>query len=413
MFSRLAFGISLYAVFLSSGTALAAGPQVPLQVIVSKDQQSLVVYDGDTVVATSKVSTGKAGYSTPTGIFSILEKRRHHRSNIYSNAPMPFMQRLTWSGIALHASNHVPDYPASHGCVRLPNDFAAELYKMTGRGLHVLISDRQVTPVEIRDAMLFQPVRDAADPLLLSDAQLRPSMAQHPAPGSGAVEVAMTDPAPTAAIEAEPKPPIRILITRRGERETFLDIQMLLNQLGHDAGMPDGYAGSQTYAAIKSFQTSEGLTPDGVVTPALIEALYRKAGKGTPPNGQLMVRQSFAPLFEAPVVIARPEVALGTHFLQFQNIDAKTNTGEWFGVTLENALSKPAKKRLGVTVEEDALAFNATHRALDRITVPQEVRERIGKLLAEGSSLTISDMGLGQETGDGTDFVTITHAPKS
>jgi peptidoglycan hydrolase-like protein with peptidoglycan-binding domain len=412
MFSRIAFGISLCTLVLASSTALAAEPQVPLQVIVSKDQQSLVVYDGDTVIATSNVSTGKAGHSTPTGIFSILEKRRHHKSNIYSNAPMPYMQRLTWSGIALHSAKHVPDYPASHGCVRLPNDFAAELFKMTSRGLHVLISDKQVSPVKISNPKLFQPVSDAADPLLLSDAQLRPSMAQ-PGVGTGTVEVAMTDPAPVAATEAEPKPPIRILLTRRGERETFLDIQTLLNQLGHDAGVPDGYAGRQTYTAIKSFQTSEGLTADGIVTPALIEALYRKAGKGTPPNGQLMVRQSFKPLFEAPVVIAKPEMALGTHFLQFQDIDAKTNKGDWFGVTLENALSKTTKKRLGITADQDALAFNVLQQTLERITVPLEVQNRIGTLLAEGSSLTISDTGLGQETDQGTDFITVTHAPKS
>ncbi|URK88035.1 L,D-transpeptidase family protein [Rhizobium sp. RCAM05350] len=88
------------------------------------------------------------------------------------NAPMPFMQRLTWSGIALHASNHVPSYPASHGCVRMPDAFAKQLFKMTSRGLHVLISDRQLTPVAISDPFLFQP--KAEEPELLSDATLRP-----------------------------------------------------------------------------------------------------------------------------------------------------------------------------------------------------------------------------------------------
>jgi len=129
-----------FAVFvMASPSALAAGAKAPLQIVVSREQQSLVVYDGDTVVATSKVSTGKAGHATPTGIFSILEKRRRHESNIYSNAPMPFMQRLTWSGIALHGSNHVPDYPASHGCVRLPSQFASKLFSTTSVGTPVLI----------------------------------------------------------------------------------------------------------------------------------------------------------------------------------------------------------------------------------------------------------------------------------
>ncbi|MBP1860909.1 peptidoglycan hydrolase-like protein with peptidoglycan-binding domain [Rhizobium herbae] len=410
MVLRLAFGIG-FALTLSASTAFAAGEQAPLQIIVSKDQQSLVVYDGDTVVATSNISSGKAGHSTPTGIFSILEKRRFHKSNIYSNAPMPFMQRLTWSGIALHASNHVPSYPASHGCVRLPDDFAKQLFKMTGRGLHVLISDRQLTPVAISDPFLFQPA--AQEPALLSDATLRPSVSQVDAKS---VEVATIEPdaAKTAPVETEKEPPIRMLITHRGQREITLDIQALLNQLGYAAGIPDGYAGTQTVEAVRAFQTAEKLPVDGKITPAFVEALYLKAGKGKPPNGQLLVRRDFTPLFETPVVIDKPEIALGTHFFQFQNIDASTGKGEWFTVTLDNALPGGMKKRLGITVEEDATAFNAAQRSMSRITIPDDARQRIDGLLAEGSSLTISDMGLGQETGDGTDFVTITHTkPKS
>ncbi|WP_275791073.1 L,D-transpeptidase family protein [Pararhizobium gei] len=402
---RFAFGFG-FAFVLGASTALAGG-QPPLQIVVSKDQQTLVVYDGDTVIATSNVSTGKKGHATPTGVFSILEKRRHHKSNIYSNAPMPFMQRLTWSGIALHASGHVPGYPASHGCVRLPNSFAKQLFKMTDRGLHVLISDRQVAPSPIANAFLFQPV--AAQPALLSDAMLRPSVSQiH----QGSIEVATIDPNPLAAPVAEKKdePPLRMLITHRGQREQMLDIQALLNQLGYAAGVPDGYAGALTFEAIKAFQTAENIAIDGRVTDALVDALYAKAGKGKPPNGQLLVRRNFEPLFEIPVTITQPEIALGTHFLQFQDINPATGKGEWFATTMDNHLPGPMKKRLGITVEEDATAFNVLQRTLARISIADDARQRIGELLTEGSSLTISDMGLGQETGDGTDFVTITRA---
>lgn len=406
MVLRFTFGLG-FALALYASTALAGSDQAPLQIVVSRDQQSLVVYDGNTVVATSNVSTGKAGHSTPTGIFSILEKRRFHKSNIYSNAPMPFMQRLTWSGIALHASNHVPSYPASHGCVRLPDAFAKQLFKMTDRGLHVLISDRQLTPVAIFDPFLFQP--KAKEPELLSDAILRPSVSQvH----TQSVEVATIEPSPEkpAVAATEKQPPIRMLITHRGPREITLDIQSLLNELGYAAGFADGYAGLQTTDAIKAFQTAENMTVDGKMTPAFTEALYAKAGKGKPPNGQLLVRRDFEPLFETPVLIDKPEIALGTHFFQFQDIDATTGKGEWFAMTLDNTLSGPMKKRLGITTEEDPAAFNATKRTLDRITVPDETRQRIEELLAEGSSLTISDMGLGQETGAGTDFVTVTRS---
>ena len=80
-------------------------------------------------------SSGKSGYSTPSGVFSILSKNRYHYSNIYRGAPMPYMQRLTWSGIAFHGSNSVPkDRPASHGCIRLPHSFASQLFKFTEKG---------------------------------------------------------------------------------------------------------------------------------------------------------------------------------------------------------------------------------------------------------------------------------------
>jgi peptidoglycan hydrolase-like protein with peptidoglycan-binding domain len=395
-----------FAVFvMASPPALAAGAKTPLQVVVSRDQQSLVVYDGDTVVATSKVSTGKAGHATPTGIFSILEKRRRHESNIYSNAPMPFMQRLTWSGIALHGSNHVPDYPASHGCVRLPSKFAASLFKMTGYGMHVVISDRQIAPVEVASEMLFQPSESRPQGPALSDVPLRPAIGEF---NQSAVEVAMTDKRPSPVASDEEKVPIRILITRRGTQESVRDLQTLLNTLGYDAGLPDGFSGPATAAAIEAFQRAEALPVEGKVTPELIEAVFRKAGRSAPLNGVLRVRRQFQPLFEAEVAIAEPETALGTHLLQFQDLDTNTGQGKWFGMSLENKLPKTTKKRLGITAEGEPDRPGALERTLSRITVPKDVRERLAGLLANGSSLSITDTESGLETGEGTDFITVT-----
>ncbi|PDT52599.1 MULTISPECIES: L,D-transpeptidase family protein [Sinorhizobium] len=404
---RITLGMGLAVLIVSAPSALVAGTKPPLQIVVSRQQQSLVVYDGDTVVATSNVSTGKRGHTTPTGIFSILEKRRHHRSNIYSNAPMPFMQRLTWSGIALHGSNHVPDYPASHGCVRLPSKFAVGLFKMTERGMHVVISDRQVTPAEISSVMLFQP-REARPPQRpMSDVPLRPAISHF---DGSSVEVAMTESNPLPVLEHD-QPPIRILITRRGDRETMRDLQVLLTMLGYDAGEPDGRSGPMTLAAIRSFQTAEGLPVDGKATPELIGAVYRKAGRDMPANGILRVRRAFEPLFEADVRIERPELALGTHFLQYQDTDAATGEGKWFGMSLDNALSKAAKQRLGITVDADRMEYNGLQRSLSRLTMSVDVRRRIASLLADGSSLSVSDTDTGLETGEGTDFITITRAP--
>jgi lipoprotein-anchoring transpeptidase ErfK/SrfK len=115
----------------------------PVRIVVSLSQQKAFVYKAGALLAASPVSTGRRGHETPTGTFPILEKQVHHRSNKYSNAPMPFMQRLTPYGIALHAG-HVPGYPASHGCIRLPWGFAKRLYGLTGYGTTVTITRGRV-----------------------------------------------------------------------------------------------------------------------------------------------------------------------------------------------------------------------------------------------------------------------------
>ena len=405
---RLATGMSILGLLLSCGTALAGTLEGPLQIIVSKDLQELKIYDGDVVVATSHVSTGKAGHSTPTGIFSILEKKRTHFSNIYDSAPMPFMQRLTWSGIALHASNSVPSYPASHGCVRLPHAFAKTLFSVTRRGGHVLITDREIVPQEIVHAALFKPVVVVPDTPLLSQAGLRPGLIEA---GDKAVEVAMTDPKPEilpAVVQKTEQDPIRILITRRGDREMMIDLQTMLTSLGYDAGVPDGLHGKQTVIAIRAFQLAEGLKEDGMVTPELVAAVYTKAGKGTPPNGQILVRQKFKPLVEAAITIRNPEIALGTHFLLARDVDSDKGKADWFGVSVDNQLSPATLKRLGITTEADATQPDALTKTLDRLDIPADTRLRISELMGEGASLSISDTGLGPETGDGTDFITVT-----
>ncbi len=123
-------------------------PQGPITVVVSLQQQRAYVYRNGVRIGISKVSTGKPGYETPTGAFTILEKHREHFSNRYDNAPMPFMQRLTWDGVALHAGN-VPDYPASHGCIRLPYVFSEMLFNITTRGMTVIVNDQPTAPTVV------------------------------------------------------------------------------------------------------------------------------------------------------------------------------------------------------------------------------------------------------------------------
>jgi len=119
--------------------------QGPVAIIVSLPQQRVHVYRNGVRIAVSTCSSGKPGHETPTGVFVILEKDRNHKSSTYSDAPMPNMNRLTWSGIALHAGN-LPGYPASHGCVRLPMAFSADLFSITHIGTPVIIAGPADSP---------------------------------------------------------------------------------------------------------------------------------------------------------------------------------------------------------------------------------------------------------------------------
>ncbi len=120
-------------------------PSGPLVVLVSVPEQSMHVYRNGILIGRSSVSTGSNGHATPGGVFSILEKKQEHYSKKYDNAPMPNMQRLTWTGIAMHSGN-LPGYPASHGCIRLPFDFSQLLFSATAKGGTVVVGDGK-TPV--------------------------------------------------------------------------------------------------------------------------------------------------------------------------------------------------------------------------------------------------------------------------
>ncbi|WP_283194787.1 L,D-transpeptidase family protein [Rhizobium sp. AN80A] len=409
MFSRLVFGLGLLSATALVHPAFATDARA-LQIFVSKSKQSMAVYDGADVIATSKISSGKAGHTTPSGIFSVIEKQTYHESNIYSGAPMPLMQRLTWSGIALHQSNSVPRYPASHGCVRMPDAFAKQLFKMTEMGVPVIITDGQLAPEPIDHPMLFRPQAPAPAPLL-SDVELRPGIGELP------VQVAMNEVAmPRLQVQPIAAPandqPVKILITRRSQRETIIDLQTYLAELGFAVGNADGYLGPATVQAIGEFKKQHPLASTqarSLVSDDLVRAVYTAAGKGEPPNGVIMVRQGFRPVFEAPVTIAEPELALGTHFFSASEVNLKDGTTEWLGVTLPNTLTSQTMKRLGIsTMESSVISGTPILNALGRITIPDDTRQRIDAMLTPGSTLTISDTGVGPETGQGTDFITLT-----
>jgi len=126
-------------------------PAGPLLLIVNRETQRAVLYRNGVPMAVTTVSTGRPGYRTPTGVFTVLQKQQVHYSSLYANAPMPYMQRLTWQGVALHGGE-LPGYPASHGCIRLPQGFAQLLYGVTTLGMSVIVTDApglpRVAPVD-------------------------------------------------------------------------------------------------------------------------------------------------------------------------------------------------------------------------------------------------------------------------
>src|SRR5579871_3135732 len=128
-------------------------PQGPLIISISIAQQRLRIYDANGLFAESPVSTGMPGHATPMGVFSVIQKQKFHQSNIYSGAPMPFMQRITWSGIAMHAGV-LPGHPASHGCIRLPMAFAVKMYGWTRMGARVIVTPGDVTPANFSHPLL-------------------------------------------------------------------------------------------------------------------------------------------------------------------------------------------------------------------------------------------------------------------
>src|SRR6202047_1182689 len=131
----------------------AAKPQGPLIIAISIQKQRLKVYDAAGVFAESPISSGMAGHPTPMGVFSVIQKQRLHHSNIYSGAPMPYMQRITWSGIAIHAGV-LPGYPASHGCIRMPMAFAMKMWNWTKMGARVVVTPGEMTPSSFSHPLL-------------------------------------------------------------------------------------------------------------------------------------------------------------------------------------------------------------------------------------------------------------------
>jgi L,D-transpeptidase catalytic domain len=359
-------------------TGFGEMPKGPLQLVVSINTQKVTLFSNGVRVAQGPVSTGVPGHPTPMGVFSVIEKDRYHHSNIYSGAPMPYMQRITWSGVALH-EGVLPGHPASHGCIRMSHDFAKKLWPITKLGVRVIVARDELTPTEFAHAKLFVPRSKPAEPQTAMNAATE-----------GAAQ-------PTANLaDATIEHPDRVL---------------------SDAA-PDPKATPVSSDAVKPSSTVDPPKPlvpgykatDQPVKPAGQVAIFvsRK-------EKQVFVRQGFVPLFELPVAIDDPDQPLGTHVFTAM-AETEDGTGmRWNlmtvptdpSVSVEHRHSRGRSKEPPKPVVHWKPPSTAA-QALDRIHLPQQAVDRIAELLVPGSSLVVSDEGLGRETGRGTEFIVLT-----
>ena len=391
----------------------------PIMAIVSLKTQQVTFYDGDGWILRAPVSTGTKGRETPAGVFAVLEKDEDHHSSLYDDASMPHMQRLTWNGIALHGGP-LPGYAASHGCVRMPFGFAEKLFDKTRIGMRVIISPDDAAPAEFSHPALFMPnteavaaaparaeklAREAREAAMTADetkkaaatsaretASLRASLRKletlktragaELARAEKALAAAKTDEAKAHAEEMRLK-----AATKAVEAGTRLDTARADAKSKLDAGAvamnaAKAAAARKADAAKAASEAKLALEPVSVYISRATQKLYvrRNTHKPWADGGEV-----FDSTIEVPVTIRDPDKPIGTHVFTAM---ARNDAGlRWAVVTIDNG--------------DDAKA------ALDRVTIPKDVLDRIAPTALPRSSIIVSDEPLSRETNYRTEFVAV------
>jgi lipoprotein-anchoring transpeptidase ErfK/SrfK len=437
----------------------AAKPQGPLIIAISIDRQRLKIYDANGFFAETPVSTGMKGHSTPMGVFSVIQKHKWHRSNIYSDAPMPYMQRITWSGVAIHAGV-LPGYPASHGCIRMPTAFAIKMWNWTRMGARVVITPGEISPASFSHPLLAAqrvvpqpaagelqtdaPAAPKSDKA--SDAAITPAASQaslelrstvghaasvNPGGGEPSASAAFREQTHTADASALPeikpgKKPVEAMAMKLAEKaEVRPDhIQAAAADTQKLAGKPEDAAGAGSDINATPAPKDQGRMPetakpsasqpDPAVAPRrrgqIAVLISRKDSK-------LYVRENLAPLFDAPVTIAPDDRPLGTHVFTAQVDRNDANVLHWSVVSLPGTARQAVRRdeeenpwrrrKVAVAAEVKPLPQpDSPSEALDRLTIPADAMARITEALSTGGSIIVSDQGINTgETGEGTDFI--------
>ena len=392
----------------------------PIMAIVSIKGQKVTFYDADGWILRAPVSTGIKGRETPAGVFAVIEKDKDHHSTMYDDAWMPNMQRITWNGIALHGGP-LPGYAASHGCVRMPYDFAEKLFDKTWIGMRIIISPDDVAPVEFSNPKLFVPDAKAlaaaparADALASEASQAAQAADEAKKAAATAVHEAASLPASLRKLEQLKKRADNDLAylnkvlaaaktdqakaraedlqqkaaTKAADAATRLDTAKASAQPKLDAAAAAKDAAK--VAATKKADTAKAaleakllLEPVSVYISRATQKLYvrRNTHKPAPDGGG----EVFDSSIEVPVTIRDPDKPIGTHIF---TAVASTGTGlRWTEVTIDDA--------------------DNAKDALDRITIPQDVLDRIAPTAMPRSSIIISDEPLSSETNYRTEFVAV------
>ncbi|UWU73362.1 L,D-transpeptidase family protein [Bradyrhizobium huanghuaihaiense] len=363
-------------------------PQGPLVIVVSIDRQKVTVYDTNGVFAESPVSTGMKGHSTPMGVFSVIQKHKFHHSNIYSGAPMPYMQRITWSGVAMHAGV-LPGYPASHGCIRMPMAFAVKMWNWTKMGARVIVSPAEMTPHSFQHPLLaslrvppqpaasLEPQTNAGDkadkgaaakvteakPLETKTAsadavlELRSSVGHTvmsdittgnaPARAEAdatAVKAEATSETKTAETAEAPKAPaatddkVEAAKSDTPKSDTpkseAAKSETAKTEAAEPAKKPDAAVTATSPAPDAKKDETRLAEPAPVAKPDTPKRAGQIAVFISRKDSKLYVRQNFAPLFEVPVTIAASDRPLGTHVFTAEIDKADSNALHWSVVSL-------------------------------------------------------------------------------
>jgi hypothetical protein len=428
--------------------------------IVALSSQRVTIYDADGKMLQAPVSTGATGFETPAGIYSIVQKKELHHSNLYEDGSMPFMERITWTGIALHAGM-LPGYPASHGCVRLPAAFAQQLFQVTELGMRVIVVRDDIVPADISHPALFKSRTNTAarfEPLTARDGgrTTRVGISLREADAAwGTAQLQMLRAAAAAkAAEAE----------AAGKRE-------------QETRMAAARAAAQAAAALRSLQTAEvthakaaallqdaqrapetGVSPEKAQQAEITKAkalarvaeaqaqleaaksqaqlksdaaarseeeakaaaaakdnaaeAAEAAARDTSPVSMFVsrktqrfyIRKANYPILEGPIAIREVDKPLGTFiYTALKQLNAEGEM-RWSAVSMYRKPNSGDSVTDGEAPEADVAAAKA---ALDRIAIPQEAVERIAGVVLPGSSLIISDEGASREIGKDTDFIVL------